>query len=147
MSISCEVVDGDKYRRTLTRHLGFSYANRIENIRLLSLICREIIEKGGIVILAAINPYEIARAHNRQLGDFVKTIWVRCELPILINRDTKGLYRRALLPNGDPEKLSGFTGIDDPYEEPVSPDMIIDTATETSENNIDRLVNFILNNR
>lgn len=144
LGISCTVIDGDKYRLTLSKDLGYSYADRIENIRRLSELCEREASAGKVAILAAIKPYEIARERNKALGGLVKTVWIHCDINILIKRDTKGLYRRALLPDDHAEKLNGLTGVDDPFETPLNSDLFIDTANEPMENSVKRLVDFIL---
>lgn len=121
------VIDGDDYRKTLCRDLGFSAADRKENIRRLAREADCFCQRGIVAILAAINPYEEIRNEVTQRYG-AKTVWVQCDVRLLVQRDPKGLYRRALLPNGDPEKIVNLSGINDPYEPPSSPDLVIDTG-------------------
>lgn len=141
--LPAEVIDGDEYRKTLCRDLGFSMADRHENIRRLGKLGHQLKQEGKIAIIAAINPYEEIRLElTKQYG--AKTIWVRCSKEELIARDTKGLYKKAMLPDGHPEKISNLTGIGDAYEEPITPDLVIDTDQEELPESATRLLAFIL---
>lgn len=139
-----EVIDGDEYRRSLCGDLGFSREDRIENIARLGFVGLTLVRHGVIVILAAINPYKVSREALCLKGSFVKTVHVSCPLEILKNRDVKGLYKRALLPRGHPERLDYFTGISDPYEAPIHPDLTLNTGKETPDESAQRLTTFIL---
>ena len=142
-----ELIDGDDYRRHLCRDLGFSKADRLENIHRLGFVGLTLAKHGVIAILAAINPYEEARAALRQKSPLVKTVFGDCPLSITSERDTKGLYRKALLPNDHPEHIGHFTGISDPYEPPLNPDLTIQTASLSVDESVKRLVDFILQSR
>ncbi len=139
-----EVIDGDEYRKLLCRDLTFSREDRFENIRRLGIICNLLSRNNIITILAAINPYECMRQELRNYGKHVKTVWVDCDLKILIERDVKGFYKRAMLPDNDPRKIYNFTGITDPYEPPLFTNLIINTHYSTIGTNVDELVSFIL---
>ena len=139
-----EVIDGDEYRRTLCGDLGFSEADRLENIRRLGFVGMLLAKHDVIVLLAAINPYEESRRRLKEKSDSVKTVWIDCDLKILRERDTKGLYRRAFLPESHPEKLDNLTGVGDPFEIPQDADLIIKTGVETIAESSRKLLNFIL---
>ena len=139
-----EVVDGDAYRKTVCRDLGFTRADRLENIRRLGEISWKIVQEKKIAILAAINPYEEGRSHLRQQYGIVKTVWIDCPLDILEKRDTKGLYRRAHLPPDHPGKVNNLTGVNDPFDTPVHYDLKIDTDAEDVAASAARLTAFIL---
>ncbi len=139
-----EVIDGDEYRQHLCRDLGFSKADRHENIRRLAFVGLKLCSFNVIVILAAINPYEEIRAEIKSQSSLVKTVWVNCDLETLIHRDTKGLYSRALLPDGHTDKLVNLTGVNDPFDTPKDFDLKIDTHNETTLESESRLLNFIL---
>ena len=99
-----EIIDGDSYREFLCKDLGFSKTDRCENIRRLGFVASRLSQHGIVCIISAINPYcamreEIANSYER-----VKTVFVDCPLEELIQRDTKGLYKRAFLPEGHPLK-------------------------------------------
>lgn len=141
--IDAEVLDGDTYRQHLCKGLGFSQADQEENIRRLGVVASVLARHGIVAIIAAINPYESARQELRQMGTHVKLVWVDCDLPSLLHRDTKSLYKKAMLPEGHPERVAHFTGISDPFEIPASPDLVIQTHTENESASILRLVDFI----
>ncbi|HUC79991.1 MAG TPA: adenylyl-sulfate kinase [Flavisolibacter sp.] len=137
------VIDADVYRKTVNKDLGFSAADRKENIRRLAAIAHDYSSQGTIAILAAINPFEEVRQEvARRYG--AKTVWIRCSLDMLIQRDTKGLYRKAFLPEGHPEKLKNLTGVNDPYEEPLQPDLIINTDEMSEAEAVNMLLQFAL---
>lgn len=139
-----EVIDGDVYRRTVCRDLGFTRADRLENIRRLGEIGWGAVLQKKIAILAAINPYEEGRSNLRRQYGAVKTVWIDCPLDILEKRDTKGLYRRAHLPSGHPEKVNNLTGVNDPFDTPGHYDLKIDTGAEDIADSSGRLTAFIL---
>ncbi|MCW3090476.1 MAG: adenylylsulfate kinase ApsK [Ferruginibacter sp.] len=139
-----EVIDGDEYRKLLCTDLTFSKKDRIENIRRLGIVSHLLSRNNIISILAAINPYECMRQELINYGKNVKTVWLNCDLEILIERDVKGLYKRAMLPDYDPQKVYNFTGITDPYECPVNADLSIDTGIAPIETNAKIFVDFIL---
>ena len=140
-----EVLDGDLYRRRLWPELTFSASDRQENIRRLGFIGQRMTHHGLIVILAAINPYEHVRAELSVLIPRSKLVFIHCDLPTLCRRDTKGLYARSLLPPDHIDKITNLTGINDPYEPPLSPDLLIDTGIETEENSEEKLLNAMMN--
>ncbi len=117
-----EVLDGDEVREHLSQGLGFSKEDRNTNIRRIAYVAKLLTRNGVIVISAAISPYRAVRAEARQqIGAFVE-VYVRCSLDELVRRDVKGLYARAL--RGE---ITNFTGVSDPYEEPLTPEVTIDT--------------------
>jgi len=138
------IIDGDVYRKTLCKDLGYSYTDRIENIRRLGKAGYNHVLKGDIVIISAINPFEKIRRELQSLYG-AKTIWIDCELEVLKKRDTKGLYKRAMLPVGHPEKLANLTGVNDRFEEPLYADLRINTDKESIENSVIRMINYIKN--
>ena len=141
-----EVIDGDIYRKKLCPDLGFSKVDRHENIRRLGFISNRFAVNGIISILAAINPYEEIRKELSDSGPHVKTVWIDCDLDILIKRDTKQLYKKAMLPDDHPDKIINLSGINDPYEPPESPGLIINTSLENEETSIKILFDYIMRN-
>ncbi|MFD2569035.1 adenylyl-sulfate kinase [Spirosoma soli] len=140
-----EVLDGDQYRQRLWPELTFSALDRQENIRRLGFIGQRMTHHGLVVILAAINPYEHIRAELKAMMPTSKVVFVDCDLPTLMQRDTKGLYARALLPEDHADKITNLTGVNDPYERPASPDLLINTSLETEAISEQKLLNAILN--
>lgn len=137
------VIDGDVYRKTVCNDLGFSAADRKENMRRLAAIADTFCRQGTVAIIAAINPFEESRREIKERYKAV-TIWLHCPLPVLLERDPKGLYRKALLPDNDPQKIFNLTGINDPYEEPQSADLVIDTGTTNVATAGEQLLAFVL---
>tara|TARA_Y100000310_G_scaffold285287_1_gene308664 strand:+ start:1756 stop:2388 length:633 start_codon:yes stop_codon:yes gene_type:complete len=142
--IKVEVMDGDEYRTGICGDLGFSKEDRNTNIRRLGFISKVLARNNVVSIISAINPYDDIRSELTKLCDNVKTVYVKCDLETLMRRDPKGFYYRALLPNGDPNKIQNFTGISDPYEEPTAPDLILQTNREAMSFSIAKLENYIL---
>ena len=142
LDILVKIIDGDYYRQTVCKDLGFSKEDRFENIRRLGKIASELIEE-KVCILAIINPYEeIRRELKAKYG--AKTVYISCELNTVIERDTKGLYRRALLPDDAPEKLLLFSGVNDTYEAPTGAELTLNTDVENIKQSSEKLLNFIL---
>src|SRR5438445_3414577 len=130
-----EVLDGDVIRENLSKGLGFSKEDRDTNIRRIGFVAELLARHGVIVIVAAISPYREVRDEVRaRVGDFVE-VHVRCVLEELVRRDVKGLYHKALA-----GEITNFTGISDPYEEPLSPEVVIDTTDETLADSVARVI-------
>jgi len=141
-----EILDGDEYRRGLCNDLGFSKKDRNENIRRLGFVSKVLTRNNIISIIAAINPYEEVRKELKNKYKNVKIVHVKCDLQTLICRDTKGLYKKAMLPDEHPDKIYNFTGISDPYEPPNNADLVIETNKTNINQSIKELENFILEN-
>ena len=126
-----EVLDGDAVRANLSKGLGFSREDRDTNIRRIGFVARLLTRNDVAVVVAAISPYRAVRDEVRaEIGKFVE-VFVRCSLDELIRRDVKGLYERAL--RGE---VAQFTGVSDPYEEPLSPEVVVDTDQEGVEQSV-----------
>lgn len=126
--VKIKLIDGDVYRQTLCKDLGFSKADRLENVSRLGAYAASIAEDYDYIFIAAINPYEEGRmALKAKYGAVL--IWLKCSLEALIARDPKGLYRKALLPDTHPEKIHNLTGLNDTFEAPEHPDLILDTGS------------------
>lgn len=139
--LSVDLLDGDELRRTISWDLGFSPEDRLQHCFRVIGLARE--SKADVVLLALVNPFELTRLRYKQgLGALL--IWCRCELETLFNRDTKGLYARTKLPDGDPDKLRDLTGVNQPFDIPIAADLIIDTDIEGAAACAERLVQFIL---
>lgn len=138
-----EVIDGDEYRTGLCSDLGFSKKDRNTNIRRLAFVGKILARNDVVAIMSAINPYEDIRQEVSKMGDFVKTVYIKCDIATLRARDTKGLYRKAFLPDSDPEKIYNLTGVSDPFDEPANPDLVIETNKEELIKSVDKLYDFI----
>lgn len=142
-SYKVEIIDGDVYRKTICRDLGFSKEDRCENVRRLFNVGQNFISEDTIVLMSVINPYESLRNELRT-HEFVRTVFLDCSLPNLIKRDPKGLYKKALLPDNDVNKINNFTGISDAFEVPENADLVLKTDIETVPFSTHKLYNFIL---
>lgn len=140
-----EIVDGDLYRKTLCKDLGFSKDDRYENVRRLFSVGQDFIASKVIVLMSVINPYEDLRNEISQ-HNFVKTVYLDCSIDNLIKRDPKGLYKKALLPDNDSNKINNFTGISDVYEVPLKADLTLKTDSEAESVSTSKLYSFILDN-
>src|SRR5260370_22127258 len=130
-----ELLDGDEVRTHLSKGLGFSKEDRDTNIRRIGYVARLVARSGGVAITAAISPYrEVRDEVRRQTPDFVE-VFVRCPLDTLVERDTKGLYRKAIA-----GEIANFTGVSDPYEEPLRPEVICDTWQESVAQSVAKVI-------
>jgi adenylyl-sulfate kinase len=130
-----EVLDGDALRRQLSRGLGFTKQDRDENIRRVGFVCRLLTRHGTVAIAAAISPYRAVRDEVRAgIGNFVE-VYVQTSLQTCIQRDVKGLYKKALA-----GEIKGFTGVDDPYEPPANPELTIETEREEPKESLFRIL-------
>jgi adenylyl-sulfate kinase len=121
-----ELLDGDLVRQNLSHGLGFSKEDRDENIRRIGFVAELLSRHGVIVVVAAISPYRAVRDEVRaRIGNFVE-VWVNAPLSVVEERDRKGIYRRCR--SGE---LHGVTGLDDPYEPPLAPEVECHTDRET----------------
>jgi adenylyl-sulfate kinase len=129
-----EVLDGDIVRTHLSKGLTFSKEDRDENIRRIGFVCELLARNGIIAIAAAISPYREAREQVRaRIPDFVE-VHMECPLEVLITRDVKGLYKKAIA-----GEIQHFTGVNDPYEPPPSPELTIHSDQETPEQGVKRI--------
>jgi adenylylsulfate kinase len=138
-----EVIDADEYRQELFPDLKYSKADRFENVRRLGFIADKFSNQGIITIISAIMPYEAMRKELANTYDDVKIVHVDCPLSILKARDTKGLYYRAQLPAGDPQRVNNLTGVSDPFEAPPQPHLYINTYAYDVAECTGRLLAFI----
>lgn len=124
--LKVEILDGDVVRTNLSKGLGFSKEDRDINIRRIGFVCDLLSRNDVVAIAAAISPYKAIRDENRKLiGRFVE-IYCECPLLVLADRDVKGLYKKAMA-----GEIKGFTGVDDPYEAPENPEVVVHSDRET----------------
>jgi adenylyl-sulfate kinase len=133
--LKVERLDGDIVRQSLTRDLGFSKEDRDKNIERVTFVAKLLTRNGVAVICSFISPYRAVRARVRkEVGNFIE-IYCYAPLEVLIERDVKGLYKKALA-----GEIENFTGISDPYEPPENPAVTIDSSTETIEESLARVL-------
>ncbi|MEA2555071.1 MAG: adenylylsulfate kinase, partial [Actinomycetota bacterium] len=125
--LNTEILDGDEVRKNLSKGLGFSKEDRDTNILRIGFVANLLTRNGVATICCPISPYKETRdACREQIGDFVE-VYVHATVEELAqNRDPKGLYKKALA-----GEITGFTGVDDPYEVPENPELVLDTMTES----------------
>lgn len=133
--LKVEVLDGDIVRQNLSKGLGFSKEDRDTNIKRIGFVCKLLTRNGVAAIAAAISPYREVRDFLRQdIGTFVE-VYVKCPLETLVARDVKGLYKKAIA-----GEIANFTGVSDPYEEPLNPEVLVDTSLETVEESVAKIM-------
>lgn len=127
-----EILDGDEVRKNLSKGLGFSKEDRDTNIMRIGFVANLLTRNGVATICCPISPYKATRDANRELiGEFVE-VYVHATIEELAeNRDPKGLYKKALA-----GEITGFTGVDDPYEVPENPELVVDTMIESPEESL-----------
>ncbi len=130
-----EVLDGDIVRQYLSKGLGFSREDRDENIRRIGFVCELLSRNGVIAIAAAISPYRAVREEVRaRIPNFIE-VFMECPVEVLTARDVKGLYKKALA-----GELPQFTGISDPYEPPLSPEVTVNSSIETPDESLAKIL-------
>jgi adenylylsulfate kinase len=135
-----ELLDGDEIREVLSKGLGYSKEDRNTNIRRIAYVAKLLSRNGVVAITAAISPYREAREQaRRDIGRFVE-IFVDCPVEKLIERDTKGLYKKALA-----GELPNFTGITDPYEPPAAPEIVARTDQESVDDSAQKILQVCVN--
>ena len=136
----CCVLDGDNIRHGLNSDLGFSPADRNENIRRIGEVAKLFTQHGVVALTAFISPYRVDRDRNRAIqerGDFVE-VYVNCPLEVCEQRDPRGLYAKARA-----GQIPEFTGISAPYEPPLEPEIVLHTEQETAEESAGRVIAYL----
>lgn len=129
-----EVLDGDVVRENLSKGLGFSKEDRDINIRRIGFVCELLSRNGVIAMVAAISPYRAVREEIRsRIANFVE-VYVECPLEVVAGRDVKGLYKKAIA-----GEIPQFTGVSDPYEPPLHPEVVVHSDKENPEESANRV--------
>ncbi|RTE08148.1 adenylyl-sulfate kinase [Paenibacillus whitsoniae] len=134
------VLDGDNVRHGLNKDLGFSPDDRKENIRRIGEVAKLFVDSGLVVIASFISPYKADRDLVRSIypdGDFIE-VYVKCLIDICEQRDPKGLYKMARA-----GKLKDFTGISAPYEEPIEPELVINSANQDINSSVEQVITYL----
>lgn len=126
-----EMLDGDEVRKWLSPEAGFTKEDRERHLRRVIYVCKLLSRNGVIVIATFVSPYRKIREEARKNIDNFIEVYVKCSVDTAIKRDPKGLYKRAL--SGE---IKNMTGIDDPYEEPLNPDVVVDTEKLTVDEGV-----------
>jgi adenylyl-sulfate kinase len=130
-----ERLDGDVVRQDLTRDLGFSKKDRDENIRRVTFVAKLLSRNGVAVLVSFISPYREMRDRARKEATNFVEVYAKCPLDVCIERDVKGMYQKAI--RGE---IKEFTGISDPYEEPQSAEIVLETDKETVEESVAKVL-------
>jgi 3'-phosphoadenosine 5'-phosphosulfate synthase len=133
--VHVELLDGDEVRTHLSKGLGFSREDRDTNIRRIGFVAKLIARSGGCAMTAAISPYRAIRDELRAQTPHFVEVYCKASIDALADRDPKGLYRKALA-----GEIKGFTGVDDPYEEPLSPEVVVQTDKESREESLAKIL-------
>ena len=142
LGYSVHVLDSDEIRQHLNRDLGYSKAGRDKNVLRLGGLARTLVRQGAVVLVAAISPYREARSRVREDIGSILEVYVNAPVETCIQRDPKRLYARALA-----GEIRNFTGIDDPYEPPLEPDVQCNTEVESCEESMRKVLAAIRNAR
>lgn len=129
-----ELLDGDVVRTHLSKGLGFSREDRDTNVRRIGFVCELLSRNGAIAIAAAISPYRDVRDEIRRRIDNFVEVYVQCPIEVLAERDVKGLYRKALA-----GEIDSFTGVSDPYEPPLHPEVTVDSSRESLDESVGKV--------
>jgi adenylylsulfate kinase len=141
LAIRTFILDGDNIRHGLSKDLAFSDDDRRENIRRIGEVAKLFIESGTMTLTTFISPFRIERDSVRHMvkrNEYIE-IYVKCSLDVCEERDVKGLYKKAR--NGEIKK---FTGIDSPYEEPTSAEIVVDTSSMTTEKCVNQILYYMI---
>ena len=135
-----KLLDGDNLRTGVNKNLGFSEEDRIENIRRSAEVSKLFAQAGVVTICSLISPTEEIRAMAKEIiGVDYKEVFISCPFDVCAARDVKGLYKKALA-----GEIKNFTGLDSPFEDPISPDVLIETDKESLEASKDKLLAEVL---
>ncbi len=133
-----EMLDGDIVRQSLTRDLGFSKEDRDENIERVTFVAKLLSRNNVATLVSFVSPYRKKRQNARDNTSNFIEIYVKCPVEVCKERDVKGMYKKAM--NGD---IVNFTGVDDPFEEPTDPELVLETDKESVEESIEKVFHII----
>jgi adenylyl-sulfate kinase len=133
--MNVEVLDGDEVREHLSKGLGYSKQDRDTNIRRIGYVAKLLARNGVVAIGAAISPYKAIRNEVRSWHDRFCEVYVEAPIDALKERDVKGMYKKALA-----GEIKHFTGVDDPYEPPDNPEVIVETEKESVEESVNKII-------
>lgn len=140
--LKVEILDGDIVRTHLSKGLGFSKEDRDTNIKRIGYVASLLSRNSVIAITAAISPYKEIRDEVREMSENFVEVYAKCPLEVAEKRDVKGLYKKARA-----GEIPQFTGISDPYEEPISPEIIVETDKQTPEESASKILDWLKENK
>jgi adenylyl-sulfate kinase len=133
--MNVEVLDGDEVREMLGRGLGFTKKDRDINIHRIGYVCKLLARNGVVAVGAAIAPYKDVRDEVRAWHERFVEVYVKAPVDTLVERDVKGMYKKAMA-----GEIKNFTGVDDPYEPPDNPEVVLETDKETVEESVNKII-------
>ncbi|NQT95502.1 MAG: adenylyl-sulfate kinase [Candidatus Omnitrophica bacterium] len=142
MGLRVERLDGDIVRQGLTKDLGFSKEDRDKNIERVTFVAKLLSRNGVATLVSFVSPYREKRQYARESTTNFIEVYVKCSLKVCEDRDVKGMYAKAL--RGE---IKDFTGIDDPYEEPLKPEVVLETDKETIEESANKIMEYLKNTK
>ncbi len=137
-NMKVERLDGDIVRKSLTRDLGFSKEDRDKNIERVTFVAKLLSRNGVATLVSFISPYREKRDEARSVIENFIEVFAKCPVEVLIERDIKGLYKKAL--SGE---IPNFTGVSDPYEEPEHPEIVVETDKESLEESVNNVLKWL----
>ena len=140
-NLSIQILDGDVVRKTISSDLGFSKEDRDKNIERMSYIAQMLSDNGVNVVLAFVSPYQKMRDFCRSLCENYIEVYIECDINKCKERDVKGMYKKAI--SGE---IKDFTGVQDPFEIPKNPEVIVNTENENIDDSLRKIVNYIEKN-
>ncbi len=133
-----EILDGDIVRQSLTKDLGFTEADRKTNLERVTFVAKLLSRNGVATLVSFISPYIASREAARKETTNFMEVFVKCPVEVCMERDTKGLYKKAIA-----GEIENFTGISHPYEEPPNPEIIVETDKEKPEESVTKIITYI----
>lgn len=141
--LKVEILDGDELRRNISSELGFSKEHREMHARRVAFIANLLSKNGIVTIVALISPFRSFREYARKLiGEKFVEVWANCSVETCHRRDPKGLYKKA-----DEGKIHNLTGVQDPYEPPMNPEITINTEDESSEVCTEKIMDYLIKSK
>jgi adenylyl-sulfate kinase len=139
--LKVERLDGDIVRKSLTRDLGFTKEDRDKNIERVTFVAKLLSRNGVATLVSFISPYIEKRDNARKETTNFIEVFVKCPLEVLVERDVKGLYKKAMA-----GEIENFTGVSDPYEDPPNPEIVVETDKETLEESVKKVMEYLEEN-
>jgi adenylyl-sulfate kinase len=139
--LKVERLDGDIVRKSLTKDLGFTKEDRDKNIERVTFVAKLLSRNGVATIVSFISPYIEKRDNARKETTNFIEVFAKCPLEVLVERDVKGLYKKAMA-----GEIANFTGVSDPYEDPPNPEIVVETDKETLEESVKKVMQYLEEN-
>jgi adenylylsulfate kinase len=140
--LNVEVLDGDELRKLISSDLGFTKEDREKHVKRVAFLSNLLARNGVVSIVALISPYRSMRQYVRENVHNFTEVWVKCSLETCKRRDPKGLYKKA-----ESGTISNFTGIQDTYEPPLKPEIVVDTEEEMPTQCVEKILNYLRTNK